>query len=129
MGIIEICVAFVVAILGIAYPILLEVMSRLDDKYSSSIVVELFKKERESYLFKISLSVTLLLILFWIFRQHPLLAIINIDDNNDSYVIWLLLISTILLIIVFFSFIKKILIYYSINDFITYLIKKHNENN
>ncbi len=47
MNIPEICITFIAALLGVAYPILLEVVSRLDEKYSSLVVVNLFKKEME----------------------------------------------------------------------------------
>lgn len=45
MNIISICVTFISVILGIAYPILLQVISKLDEKYSSVIILKLFNKE------------------------------------------------------------------------------------
>ena len=47
----------IIGLLGVAYPILLQVIARLDDKYSSDIIVELFDQEWESKaLFKIDMS-------------------------------------------------------------------------
>jgi hypothetical protein len=52
MNSIEICVPFVVAILGVAYPILLQVISKLDEKYNSNLIVNFFKEEIEYKWFK-----------------------------------------------------------------------------
>lgn len=138
MGIIEICVAFITVILGIAYPILLEVISRLDDKYSSQIVVELFRTELVFRLFRTLLIISLILILLWILIEYmnPIYYIVfnyfecpldyQIIDYTKYYIIWILLLITIMLIVFFFLFIRKILIYYNIEDFIFYLIRRYN---
>ena len=41
----------VITILGIAYPILFQVIAKLDENYSSDIVFDLFKKEPDSIWF------------------------------------------------------------------------------
>jgi hypothetical protein len=63
---ISICVSFIAALLGIAYPILFEVVSRLDEKYSSQAIIDLFKNERENKLFVLSLKVSLISLFLWI---------------------------------------------------------------
>jgi hypothetical protein len=60
-----------VAILGIAYPILLQVYARLDEKYSSDRVVELFEKEGERKWFKYSLIGSLLAIFIYTMNLEP----------------------------------------------------------
>ena len=52
----------VISLLGVAYPLLLQVIARLDEKYSSENIVELFDKEFEGKAFKI------LIILFTYFH-------------------------------------------------------------
>lgn len=125
---ISICVSFIVAILGIAYPILLEVMSRLDEKYLSQIILDLFSKEKERALFSIALILSLSSIGLWILKLPPLISIqvLNpIIDNSSEY---LLIASTMWLIVTFFLFVRKILIYYTPTKFLPYLIKKHNNS-
>lgn len=125
---ISICVSFIAAILGIAYPILLEVISRLDEKYTSQIIVDLFSKEKENKVFTLFLKISLVSLLVWVLKFPPLF---KIDDLN--YLIgksseYILIISTIILIISFFYFVKKVLIYYTPTKYLPYLINRHNKN-
>ena len=59
MGIVEICISFQVAILGIAYPIILQVITDLDNKYSSVLITELFEGESVWKVFKWVLRISL----------------------------------------------------------------------
>jgi hypothetical protein len=68
---VSICVAFIAAILGIAYPILLEVVSRLDEKYSSLVVLDMFGKEKEKRFFSISLIASLGILLLYVLKLPP----------------------------------------------------------
>lgn len=65
MNIIEICVPFSVAILGLAYPIILQVIARLDEKYGSDFVA-LFKEENEYQWFVLLLKSNLITLLIYI---------------------------------------------------------------
>lgn len=124
---ISICVSFIAAILGIAYPILLEVISRLDEKYSSQIIVDLFSKEIENKFFTLSLRFSLVSLLVWVLKFPPLIKIENLNyliGNSSEYI---LIISTILLIISFFYFVKKVLIYYTPTKYLPYLINRHDK--
>ena len=49
---IDFYIYIVISLLGVAYPLLLQVISRLDEKYSSENIVELFDKELEGKTFK-----------------------------------------------------------------------------
>ncbi|HMG83365.1 MAG TPA: hypothetical protein VK559_10060 [Ferruginibacter sp.] len=126
---ISICVAFIVAILGIAYPILFGVVSRLDEKYSSQVIMDLFNKEAEKKSFIFLLISSLVLILICVFQLAPLSFGIKWLDyliaNSAEY---LLILSTIFLIASFFLFVQKILIYYTPTRFLPYLINKHNKD-
>ncbi|MBP6872640.1 MAG: hypothetical protein KBC43_11595 [Bacteroidales bacterium] len=125
MDTVTICISFIVAILGIAYPILFQVVSSLDEKYSSILIMDLFNKEKVRRYFLISLGASLFSILFWILQLPSLINVKGLTYFIDHSAILILLISTILLIIYFFLFVNKILIYYTPTRFIQYLIKKH----
>jgi len=123
----SICISFVVAIFGIAYPILLQVVSRLDEKYGSILILELFNKERERKLFNIFIIASLSSILLYLLRLPPLFdfGIFNFVVNNSA--LYLLVLSTTALVMSFFYFVKKILIYYTPTKFLKYLIKKNHD--
>ena len=75
MDVISICVLFIVAILGIAYPILFQVVAGLDEKYSSILILNLFNGEKVKKYFNIFLFTSLISIIIWIFRQPPRIEI------------------------------------------------------
>ena len=64
MNISTICQALIVSMLSVSYPILSQVVARLDDRYSSLIIVDLFNKEksRKRFLFLLKVSLVFLLI-------------------------------------------------------------------
>lgn len=125
----SICVSFIVAILGIAYPILFQVVSRLDEKYSTNLIIDLFNKEKTRKLFLFFLISSLASILIWAIKTPPLFKIngLNFFINNSALLI--LSLNTIALIVFFFLFVEKILVYYTPTKFLKYLMKKHNKTN
>lgn len=122
---ISICVSFIAAILGIAYPILFEVVSRLDEKYSSQAIIDLFRREWENRFFIITLKISLGSILLWMLKLPPLIKIERLDYLIGKSAQLLLIISTIVLIVSFFYFVRKVLIYYTPTRFLPYLIQRH----
>lgn len=116
----------VITILGIAYPILFQVIAKLDENYSSDIVFDLFKKEPDSIWFLRLLWLSLIAVLIWSLKLEPLFQIdkLNFIINNSASI--LIILSTTSLVVLFFFFVNKILTYYVLKDFAKYLIKKHN---
>jgi hypothetical protein len=116
-----------IMLLGVAYPILLQVIARLDEKYSSENIVSLFHKEFEEKFFRWSLISSLIFILIWTLKLEPVVQIegLNFLINNSANI--LLALSSIILVVSFFLFVRKILIYYTPTKFIQYLRSKHNE--
>jgi len=115
----------VIAILGVAYPLLLQVIARLDEKYSSDKIVELFNKEWESKAFPYSLYSSLIFIVVWSLKLQPLkIEGVNIENSASM----LVAINAIFLVIFFFLYVRKILIYYTTTKFIPYLKQRHEEN-
>lgn len=122
-------ITVIITLLGVAYPILLQVISKLDEKYTSDNIIELFNKEIEGKLFRWLLITSFILIVIWSLKLNPIIQIngLNFFIYNSANI--LLGFSTIFLVITFYFFNRKILIYYTPTKFIRYLIKKHNETN
>ena len=121
-NIIEICVAIDIAILGIAYPIIIDKISNVGDKYSSHYLSEIFKYEFpnqiiihirklgiEWSIFKTTLILTISSFIFLIFKFKPLFGLDNYWINNSAKLFVLLLSS--ILTIIFFSWIDKVALF------------------
>lgn len=89
MNPISIFILFIVSIFGIAYSILFQVASRLDEKYTSILINELFNKEREQRLFKIALFLSIIFTGFYILKLPPLFdfGIFNYLVGNSSKIL------------------------------------------
>ncbi len=111
-------------LLGVAYPILFQVVSKLDDKYGSVNIVGLLDSENEKKWFKWLLIIDLVAVFVWSLKIPPLAPLEGNYIVDNSGVI-LVVLTTTLLVIAFFLFVEKILIYYTPAKFINYLKKKH----
>ena len=112
--IVEICVAIDIAILGIAYPIIVDKISNIGDKYTSQYISILFDNEfpqlpvgfklnKRIYqisTFKLTLYLTIITFLFLIFNAKPLFGWDNWFINNSAKII--VLATTSVLTIFFF---------------------------
>lgn len=119
----------IIAILGLAYPILLQVIARLDEKYESENIASLFKTEWEWKAFKYSLIAALIALLIWALNRPPLLQVdgLNWFINNSAKLT--LLTSSIILVLSFFFFVNKVLKYYTPYSIIPYLVTRHEKSN
>lgn len=125
---IEICTAFTAAILGIAYPILLEKVNTIDEKYNSVNISKLFLKEWSNKIIKIVLIFNVITYLFFILNIPPPDIFSHKNILQDSATI-LVLISTILLLYILFVWIYKLSIYRgSPIDLLNYIIDKYRYN-
>lgn len=125
MNIIEICVPFSVAILGLAYPIILQVIARLDEKYGSDFVA-LLKDEKEYQWFVLLLKSNLLFLLMY---AGIIGYIVLFKPIYGVLLLWLvkplILSSLVTLIISFFYLIRKMMRYYSTIELTRYLIEQN----
>ncbi len=121
------CVTFISLLLGIAYPILIQITS--EDKYSSEAILDLFEKNIKRKLFIFNLISSLILTLFSFLELPPFFSFdIKILDyllNNSAKI--LLLISTLFLIINFFGLINLIQTFYRTSKLVGFLEKKRKE--
>lgn len=119
-NIVEICVAIDIAILGIAYPIIVDKTSNIGDKYQSEYLLTLFNyedpqkpfnvtfegKDYKISTFKLILFATLFSFLCIIFKVEPPFGWDNLLVNNSAN--FVVFAFTILLTIKFFKWLEKV---------------------
>ncbi|MDO3645301.1 hypothetical protein [Mucilaginibacter sp. L3T2-6] len=126
MSVADLCIYFIIGILSVGYPILLQVISHLDEKYASIIIVDLFKKELRWKLFNVFFITALVLV--------GVYALINLYTLNKCLFInllttYLLFLSTTFLVITFLMFVGRIITYYTPSKIVAYFIEKENDAN
>lgn len=139
--IIEICVAIDIAILGIAYPIIVDKISNIGDKYSSQYIPVLFnnefpqkalkikanKKEYSISVFKLTLFLTLFSFIFLIFKFKPPFGCDYWLIKNSAKLTVLTL--TIFLIIFFLIWLGKVALYNGKSkSLLTHAINNYNKS-
>lgn len=134
-NIIEICVAIDIAILGIAYPILIDKISNIGQKYNSEYLPNVFdssypdnKVFGKISFFQSILILTLVSFIFKIFYFQP----INYFENNKFIINSaniLVFLMTLLLTISFFYWVNKIMLFTGkASQLLDHLIKKYNNH-
>lgn len=122
---IEPYINIIIALLGLAYPILLQVIARLDEKYESENIATLFKTEWEWKAFRYTLVASLISVFIWSFKFEPLNEIEGMNFLIENSASLLIALSATLLVISFFFFVGKVIKYYTPYSIIPYLIKGH----
>jgi hypothetical protein len=125
---IEPFINIIIALLGLAYPILLQVIARLDEKYESENIATLFKTEWEWKAFRYTLVASLLSVFIWSLKLEPLIEIDGLNFLIENSATLLIALSATLLVISFFFFVGKVLKYYTPYSIIPYLIKGHDKS-
>lgn len=114
MPISDTSIYFIIAILGLAYPVSLTVITRLDEKYKSVIIVQLFRRSWEFIAFQALLIAAIIIVavqVTWIINWKPLPPEKILFPFHD-WVEILLSIITGLLLIAFFLFTRRIFQFY-----------------
>jgi hypothetical protein len=119
------CIYTIIAVLGVAYPILLQVISRLDDKYSSVRAVGLFEEEPVRKWFERFLIGSVVAVLIW-FSRHlvptgAVTALGNMRGMLVSLALALVYLTTCGLLVFFFLLTRKTLTYYNAQKLSGYL--------
>lgn len=119
----------IVAILSVAYPIILQSINTIDEKVGTTDLVSYFKNEIEYKFFKYFLySDLFLLLIFVVSRFEKIKNFITISE----FAITGVTVLTIVLVISFFFLVKKLLKYTSKIEIVNYLIRlndKSEQNN
>lgn len=105
----QVVIPFIASILGIALPILIQVIERIDSKYQSTRLVNRIKREWQYKMFIYTLIGSIVLAFYHHFLAPPPLYENWVVENSSAI---LLLIFTIVLITSLFMFINIVLIYY-----------------
>lgn len=123
-----VCIPITISILAIAFPLLLQTTSKIDEKYSSTRLTKTFYKEKSSRIFISLLISTLIFILIWVFRQPRLIEIGFLNRFIDNSAILFLALSTISLVLSLFYFVRYIKIYYNPEHLLEHLIKIYSKS-
>lgn len=108
MTIPEICIPIIIALTGIAYPISIQAIARIEDKYVSNSIRGLFENEWPWKLFRYALWITLGVILVYSIR--------NVFEFSTVFIhriIWILFLCTAITVFSFLFFAEIIFNYYS----------------
>jgi len=117
----DIVTYFVIAILGLAYPISLQVLTRLDEKYGSVNILKRFEQEFWGKAFTCSLYASITAVFLHILWKITLKSDCKSGEACYFYPDYILLFIVSLLIFAFLFYIKKIFIYYSPYRMVDYL--------
>lgn len=118
----------IIALLGLAYPILLQVIARLDEKYESENIATLFKTEWEWKAFRYTLVASLVAVFVWSLKLEPILEIDGLNHLIENSATMLVAFNAILLVVSFFFFVNKVIKYYTPYGLIPYLISSHKKS-
>jgi len=123
----SVCIPLIVGVLTIAFPLLLQSVARIDDKYSSTKIVSLFYSEKISIISLLILIITLVFLGIWIlgFKNTNDYGQLNFIINNSAIII--LSFFTFLLIVFTFLFLFLTIKYYKPINLLNHLILKHNK--
>jgi hypothetical protein len=119
----------IISILGVAYPIILQVIAKLDDSYTSVRIVELFEREPRRRWFRIQLPASLIALFFWTLKLPPLPPFDDwgfLIDNSGAI---LVILMTIALVVSFILLVNRIFVYYVPSRLVSYLMRQHRERN
>ncbi len=118
----------IIAILAIALPLLIQTISRIEDKYNSTKLIVVFKKEPIYKSFWIILFISIFSFICWVLQMPRLVdfGIFNNFIDNSAFIF--IIISTILLIISTLGLFGLILSYYQTEKLLIRLTKKYKKS-
>lgn len=96
----EFAIPMVIAIFALAFPLLFQTASRIDDKYDSTLLIKVFRKDWICKWFIYTLGIALISCGLWILQLPRLIdcgEVINVLIDNSALI--LLLVSTIVLVV------------------------------
>lgn len=123
----SVIIGFVTALLGIAYPIIIQIT--IEDKYSSETILDLFEYNKWNLTFKYSLYTSITFIGIYLL-EIPRITDFKVDFTNtfiENLAFIILSFSTISLIYSFFRLMNVIKTFNRTSSLRDYLIKKDNE--
>lgn len=116
-------IPMIIAIFALVFPLLIQVITRIDDKYNSTRLIDVFKKDKITRLFLLSLLIAILSYIVWFLQLHPLYSWGWVIDNSALLFV---IISTLALILMTILIARLIYIYFVPERLINRLISLHN---
>lgn len=109
----EFAIPMVIAIFALAFPLLFQTASRIDDKYDSTLLIKVFRKDRICKWFIYALFGALICCGLWVLQLPRIIdcgAGINIFIDNSALI--LLLVSTVVLVVMTICSMWLMYVYY-----------------
>lgn len=126
----EFAIPMVIAIFALAFPLLFQTASRIDDKYNSTLLIKVFRKDWICKWFIYTLLGALISCSLWIFQLPRLIdcgEVINVLIDNSALV--LLLVSTFVLVVMTICSMWLMYVYYMPDKLLKRLIKQYHKAN
>jgi hypothetical protein len=115
-------IPMIIAIFALGFPLLIQTISRIDDKYGSTKLIETFRKDWICKCFLYVLLISVVSYIIWLFQIPPL---VNWGWIIDNSALILVTISTIVLIVMTFLIVYFTYIYYVPEKLLSHLMKKY----
>lgn len=119
-------IPMVIAIFALAFPLLFQTASRIDDKYNSTLLIKVFRKDNICKWFIYTLLGALICCGLWVVQLPRIIdcgKVINIFIDNSALI--LLLVLTIILVIMTISIMWLMYVYYVPDKLLERLIKQY----
>ena len=124
----DIAIPVIIGILSLMTPILLEALSRIDNKYNSVILVTAFKRELLYKLYVFTLLASIVSIVLWCLDLPRIVNIPWLNNFIDNSAAYLLLTTTLSLVIVSLGVIWLLTIYYVPRSLLMRFTEKYNKS-
>ena len=123
----DIAIPVIIGILSLMTPVLLEALSRIDNKYNSVVLVKAFKQEPIFRLFVIALIASIISIVLWCLNLPRIIDIPLLNKFIDNSASYLLLGATVILVISALEVIWLLTIYYTPESLLGRFVKKYSK--
>lgn len=123
-------IPMIIGIFALAFPLLFQTASRIDDKYNSTLLIKVFRKDCICRWFITSLLSAIICCVLWVLQLPRLIdcgKIVNIFVDNSALI--LLIFSTIFLVITTILSMRLMYIYYMPEKLLQRMIKQYHKAN
>lgn len=118
-------IPIIIALTAIAFPLLIQSISRIDEKYDSTNLVKIFYRDDKSKAYLLSLILAILSIPIWFFAKPRMWDFGMFNELIDSSSFLIIGLCTLFLIYNLFSIAYQIFIFYQPDKLLEFLISKY----
>lgn len=118
-------IPMIIAIFALGLPLLIQTITRIDDKYKSPILIEVFRKELITKVFLIVLLTSIFSYILW-FLQIP--SCVNWGWAIDNSALIFVIINIVFLIVMIFFIIHLIYVYFVPSYLFNHFVEKQNKS-